>query len=210
MRHLHEYDQSDQRWASWCLFWKFSHYLSQNFQRRALITGVQFFSQRCPGQVCNGLTFIVAHMCWHWQGLNREQQETQRCSQTYNGSPLSPTHVKCYSMCLVRCNYTCASLRLIVIANDKQKSVAAGKPARQINIKQFSNLVFAITLKMMNMTKTMMLLRMRMQESRDWVSSQASSGPRGKLGFSSHSLAGTTPDLDSNHLIRDLDPRPRF
>ena len=44
-------------------------------------------------------------------------------------------------MCLVRCNYTCASLRLIVIANDKQKSVAAGKPARQINIKQFSNLV---------------------------------------------------------------------
>ena len=72
---------------------------------------------------------------------NREQQETQRCSQTYNGSPLSPTHGKCYSMCLVRCNYTCASLRLIVIANDKQKSVAAGKPARQINIKQFSNLV---------------------------------------------------------------------
>ena len=141
MRHLHEYDQSDQRWASWCLFWKFSHYLSQNFQRRALITGVQFFSQWRPGQVCNGLTFIVAHMCWHWQGLNREQQETQRCSQTYNGSPLSPTHVKCYSMCLVRCNYTCASLRLIVIANDKQKSVAAGKPARQINIKQFSNLV---------------------------------------------------------------------
>ena len=46
-----------------------------------------------------------------------------------------------------------------------------------------------------------------MQESRDWVSSQASSGPRGKLGFSSHSLAGTTPDLDSNHLIRDLDSR---
>ena len=30
---------------------------------------------------------------------------------------------------------------MIVIANDKQKSVAAGKPARQINIKQFSNLV---------------------------------------------------------------------
>ena len=32
---------------------------------------------------------------------------------------------------------------MIVIANDKQKSVAAGKHARQINIKQFSNLVFS-------------------------------------------------------------------
>ena len=93
----------------------------------------------------SSLQWAHFHCCAHVLTLaragNREQQETQRCSQTYNGSPLSPTHGKCYSMCLVRCNYTCASLRLIVIANDKQKSVAAGKPARQINIKQFSNLV---------------------------------------------------------------------
>ena len=43
---------------------------------------------------------------------------------------------------------------------------------------------------MMTVTMTMvMMLRMRMQESRvEEGSSQASSGPRGKLGFSSHSL----------------------
>ena len=57
-------------------------------------------------------------------------------------------------------------------------------------------------MKMMKMTMvmktvmTMMMLRMRMQESRvEEGSSQASSGPRGKLGFSSHSLARPTTNL---------------